>query len=155
MSTSSVNPEQLAQVFRDSGLRLTHQRLEIYRELLESKDHPTAEQLYRRLRRRIATLSLDTVYRTLTTLVTHGMVKRIETAESQARFDAVGKRHHHAICKRCNGIMDFHWPLLDEAPLPEEVGSWGRFDGASAVVYGICAACLARDGEADRPVEKT
>jgi Fur family peroxide stress response transcriptional regulator len=147
MTASSENLDRLAQAFRDSGLRLTHQRLEIFRELLEAGDHPTAEQLHRRLRDRIPTLSLDTVYRTLTTLVTHGMVKRIETAESQARFDAAGKRHHHVICKRCNRIMDFHWPLLDEAPLPEEVNSWGSLDGASVVVYGVCARCLAGNSE--------
>lgn len=145
MTPLSKSIDQLTQAFRESGLRLTHQRLEIYRELMEAKDHPTAEQLYRRLRGRIPTLSLDTVYRTLTTLVTHGMVKRLETVESQARFDTTRQRHHHLICKRCNEIMDFHWPLLDETPLPGAVDSWGRLDGANVVVYGVCARCLAGD----------
>ncbi|ABK99575.1 Fur family transcriptional regulator [Pelobacter propionicus] len=147
MTPLSNSIDHLTQTFRESGLRVTHQRLEIYRELMEARDHPTAEQLYRRLRGRIPTLSLDTVYRTLTTLVTHGMVKRLETVESQARFDTTRQRHHHIICKRCNEIMDFHWPLLDETPLPGEVDSWGRLDGVNVVVYGVCARCLAGDAQ--------
>jgi len=131
-----------AQAFRDAGLRLTHQRLEIYRELMTATDHPTAEVLHRRLRERIPTLSLDTVYRTLATLSASGMVKRLETAESLARFDITTRRHHHIICKRCNEIMDFQWQQLDETPLPDELGSWGLADDMNVVVYGICGPCL-------------
>ena len=86
---------------RSAGLKLTHQRLEIYRELTVAKDHPSAEALYQRLIQKIPTLSLDTVYRTLATFTRHGLAHRVETVESQARFDAKHERHHHAICSRC------------------------------------------------------
>jgi len=128
--------------FREAGLRLTHQRLEIYRELAGAMDHPTADILHRRLRERIPTLSPDTVYRTLATLVDHGMVNRLETKESQARFDVSRSRHHHMICKHCNEIVDFQWKELDETPLPEEIRAWGKPDRASVVVYGTCRRCL-------------
>jgi Fur family transcriptional regulator, peroxide stress response regulator len=142
MAPLKGNITGFAQAFRKAGLRLTHQRLEIYRELTEATDHPTAEMLHRRLRERIPTLSLDTVYRTLATLAAHGMLKRVETAESLARFDATKHRHHHIICKQCNEIMDFQWQQLDKTPLPEEIGSWGLFDNMNVVVYGICGHCL-------------
>jgi len=70
------------------------------------------------------------------------MVKRLETAESLARFDITTRRHHHIICKRCNEIMDFQWQQLDETPLPDELGSWGLADDMNVVVYGICGPCL-------------
>jgi Fur family transcriptional regulator, peroxide stress response regulator len=142
MAPHRDNMTGFAQAFRDAGLRLTHQRLEIYRELKGSTDHPTAEVLHHRLRERISTLSLDTVYRTLATLAAHGMVKRLETAESLARFDVTRHRHHHLICKRCNEIMDFQWQQLDDMPLPAEIVSWGRLDNTNVVVYGICSRCL-------------
>jgi Fur family transcriptional regulator, peroxide stress response regulator len=129
---------------REAGLKLTHQRLEIFSELARSPDHPSAEALHQRLRKKIPTLSLDTVYRTLATFVRHGMINKVETVESQARFEVTFVRHHHLICGTCNTIMDFQWPLMDEVTLPEEVEKWGRVDNRSVVVYGTCKNCLNR-----------
>jgi len=127
---------------RNAGLRLTHQRLEIYRELAAATDHPSAEVLHQRLCRRIPTLSLDTVYRTLATFAQHGLINKVETVESQSRFEAKGMRHHHLICSRCREIIDFQWPAMDETALPEEITPWGRVDTRHVVVYGICSKCL-------------
>ena len=143
--TPKVIEQQLTafeQACREAGLRLTHQRLEIYRELLLACDHPSAEALHRRLRRTIQTISLDTVYRTLATFASHGLINRVETVESQARFEVSLLRHHHLVCSRCKEIMDFQWRLIDDASLPEELGNWGRIDNKSVVVYGICRKCL-------------
>ena len=73
---------------RESGLKVTHQRLEIFRELAAADDHPTAETLYNRLQKVMPTLSLDTVYRTLTTFEEHDLISRVQTTESHARFEA-------------------------------------------------------------------
>jgi Fur family peroxide stress response transcriptional regulator len=127
---------------REAGLRLTHQRLEIFRELAQATDHPSAETLHQRLRRTIPTISLDTVYRTLATFAGHGLINKVETVESQARFEATTFRHHHLICSRCREIIDFQWPAIDEASLPEEVTPWGRIDTRNVVVYGVCRKCL-------------
>jgi Fur family transcriptional regulator, peroxide stress response regulator len=127
---------------RNAGLRLTHQRLEIYRELAMSMDHPAAETLHKRLRKKIPTISLDTVYRTLTTLAGHGLINKVDTVESQARFEVTLLRHHHLICNRCKEIIDFQWEFIDTAPLPEVIRGWGRVDDKNVVVYGICNKCL-------------
>ena len=127
---------------RRAGLKLTHQRLEIYRELAASTDHPSAEALYQRLIRRIPTLSLDTVYRTLATFVRHGLVHKVETGESQARFEVIIERHHHLICRYCFEIIDFHWPSMDEIALPEELRTWGQIENKNVVAYGVCRKCL-------------
>jgi Fur family peroxide stress response transcriptional regulator len=129
---------------RTSGLKLTHQRREIYRGLLLAGDHPTAEALHQRLRQRMPTLSLDTVYRTLGTFARHGLVHKVETGESQARFEALGERHHHLICRQCQQITDFCWPSLDQIDLPEELRHWGDIDSRNLVVYGICRQCRAK-----------
>jgi len=141
---------------REAGLRLTHQRLEIYRELALSSDHPSAEALHQLLRLKIPTISLDTVYRTLATFASHGLINKVETIESQARFEVTQMRHHHLICRACKQIMDFQWSFIDEVPLPEEIGTWGRIDNKNVVVYGVCNNCLeeaqpARNQEAHQP----
>jgi len=132
----------LEKACRDAGLRLTHQRLEIFRELSQSTDHPSAEKLHQRLLKRIPTLSLDTVYRTLATFETHGLVNRVESIKSQARFEAALGRHHHLICRSCGKIMDFQWKTIDDVSLPEEILGWGKITQKSVVIHGICKKCL-------------
>jgi Fur family peroxide stress response transcriptional regulator len=127
---------------REAGLRITHQRLEVYRELAMAEDHPTAEVLYQRLRRNLPTISLDTVYRTLATFERQGLIGKVDTVESQARFEARGARHHHLICRRCKEIMDFQWQQIDEVALPGEISGWGSIDKRNVVVYGVCGSCL-------------
>lgn len=146
MSTINQSTEEYLAAFeqacRAAGLRVTQQRLEVYRQLALLDTHPTAEILHQELRKRMPTLSLDTVYRTLATLAEHGLINKVETIESQARFEVTHTRHHHLICSRCNTIMDFQWRLVDDAGLPEEVAAWGRIDTRSVVVYGICHTCM-------------
>ena len=127
---------------REAGLRLTHQRLEIYSELAETPDHPTAETIYQRIRKKIPTISLDTVYRTLATFARHGLINKVETVESQARFEVKIMRHHHLICMKCNKITDFQWALLDDVSLPMEINRWGRIESKNVTVYGICSECM-------------
>lgn len=125
-----------------AGLRVTYQRLEIYRELADAMDHPTVEMLHARLIRKIPTLSLDTVYRTMDTLSRHGLIHKVETSASQARFEVVHEHHHHLICSRCAEITDFQWPSMDAMNLPDDLRPWGNIVRCNTVVYGICKRCL-------------
>lgn len=129
------------EVCRKEGLKVTHQRLEVFKELLNSQDHPSVENLYRRLLRKLPTISLDTVYRTLTTLEQHGLITRVQTQESQARFEGRIDNHHHVICKKCGKITDFHWELLDAAALPDEIIKWGRIERKNITLHGLCQEC--------------
>lgn len=140
--TIQVHLKNFENACRKAGLRLTHQRLEIYRELAMATDHPSTELLHKRLVKRIPTISLDTVYRTLATFAQHELINKVETVESQARFEMRDQHHHHLICRQCHEIMDFQWKDVDGASLPEEINSWGRIDRKSVVVYGVCKACL-------------
>jgi Fur family peroxide stress response transcriptional regulator len=145
---TNISQEELEQVLdsftaacRTAGLKVTHQRTEIYRHLVLTPDHPSAETLYKRLLPTLPTISLDTVYRTLTTLEQHGLVARIQTAESQARFEAVFATHHHLICSRCKQVVDFTWPEIDAATLPQDIAQWGQIESKTIVMYGVCSSC--------------
>nr|WP_320051297.1 Fur family transcriptional regulator [uncultured Desulfuromonas sp.] len=129
---------------RDKNLRVTPQRIEIYKELVKAKDHPTAETLHNRLLKRMPTLSLDTVYRTLGTLAEHGLIHKVDTTESQAHFEADLSKHHHAICSQCGRIFDFDWPVVDESKLPDDLQRWGQIDRRSLIVHGICHDCQSK-----------
>jgi Fur family transcriptional regulator, peroxide stress response regulator len=126
---------------RDAGLKLTQQRIEVYSELAHSSDHPSPETLHRRLKPRMHAISLDTVYRTLATLAHHTMVQKVETFQSQVRYEVVQPPHHHLICRTCHAICDFPWPTFDSINLPKETHSWGTVERKSAVLTGICKKC--------------
>jgi Fur family peroxide stress response transcriptional regulator len=136
---------EFEEICRKEGLKITHQRLEIFKELLNSHDHPTVEKLYNRLQPKLTTISLDTIYRTLTTLEEHDLVVRVETGESQARFEGRMEEHHHAICKKCGEITDFHWQFPDEAGLPNEILNWGQIVKKSLTLHGLCEQCTMKE----------
>jgi Fur family transcriptional regulator, peroxide stress response regulator len=146
---NSENPEAILKMMdkfsvacRTAGLKLTHQRYKVYLELLKSSDHPAAEVLHKRLQVKIPTISLDTVYRTLATFEQHGLISRVQTVESVARFEVTLRHHHHLICSVCNEVVDFQWELFDSAPLPAKIGGWGSVRDGHAVIYGVCNKCL-------------
>lgn len=126
---------------RKADLKLTHQRLEIFQELASAADHPSAETLYARMQKSLPTLSLDTVYRTLATFEEYGLVSRVQTVESHARFEAEMEPHHHAICRQCGEITDFQWNIVATRKLPEQIADWGRIDTRQLTLHGTCAKC--------------
>ncbi len=143
--TPKVDLSTLMQEFEDAcrkaGLKITHQRLELYRELAMADDHPSAEMLYKKLIKKLPTLSLDTVYRTLATLEQNRLITKVQTQESQARYEAKMDTHHHAVCSICGTITDFTWDFFDEVQVPEIVAGWGKIMKRNAVLEGICKAC--------------
>ena len=126
---------------RNAGLKITHQRLEIFRELAGAHDHPSVETIYKRLVKKLPTVSLDTVYRTLNTLEKQGVVSKVDTAESQARFEAEMSPHHHIICNECGKITDFHSSDLDESVIWDKVQDWGEVNRMNITLYGLCKDC--------------
>lgn len=123
------------------GLKLTNQRIEIYKELVLATDHPSAETLHKRLLPRIPALSVDTVYRTLATFCEYGLALKLPTAESQARFEVTLYPHHHVICNQCRQISDVENVLQDES-LSRKLSYWGQIMTQHIVIYGICNGCL-------------
>lgn len=139
-SALQVKLAHFKEACREADLKLTHQRLEIFRELAVATDHPTAETLYKRLTKTLPTLSLDTVYRTLATFEEYNLVSRVQTTESHARFEAEGG-HHHAICSRCGKITDFDWSDFEKSQLPEQIAQWGKVRNKQVTLHGTCAQC--------------
>ncbi len=142
MDTEQQVMDHFEATCRSHGLKLTHQRLEIYRALLQSAEHPSAESLHKQLETRLPTLSLDTVYRTLATFEQLGLVKRVETMSSQARFEAKIEQHHHFFCDQCRQLIDFTWHSFDSMGLPEALMGVGTIRGKNVVVHGVCNDCL-------------
>jgi len=129
------------QACKDAGAKLTPQRLEIFKEIAASEEHPDAETIHKGVRRRLPTVSLDTVYRTLWWLSDLGLVTTLGPAKDRARFDANLEHHHHFVCVRCGLTRDFESANLDRLELPESVASIGSIERTQVEVKGVCHRC--------------
>ncbi len=132
---------------RRAGIRLTHQRLELFREIAGDTGHPSAEDVYRRIRSKLPTISLDTVYRTLSTFEHHGIISKVQVLDERARFDPDPFPHNHLVCVKCKGIADFSWPAFEKIQPPPETGKWGRITDKHAELRGVCKKCLKQSRE--------
>ncbi|MBI5246169.1 MAG: transcriptional repressor [Elusimicrobia bacterium] len=134
-----MEPAEIRALFKAKKVPLTHQRLAVYEELSGRHDHPSAESLYASLKKAYPSLSLATVYKTLQTLHELGVVARVDSPAAQARYDAIVKTHHHAVCTVCGKIADLFDPRLDAIPAPKAAGF--KISGHSVHFHGLCQKC--------------
>ncbi len=128
-----------------SGLRVTPQRTAVFECLTSSKEHPTAEQVFRIVRDRHPNVSLDTISRTLRTFVEMGLANVAEGFGGSRRYDANLAAHHHAHCVHCGIIIDFENAAFDRLKAPPQVASEFDIIDHKVVISGVCARC--RDKE--------
>jgi Fur family peroxide stress response transcriptional regulator len=126
---------------RREGIKATHQRVEILRELAAGEDHPDAETLYESVRRRMPTISLDTVYRTLRLLEEKRVISRVGSLQNKARFDANLEQHHHFVCVECGRVQDFYSEAFDQLIVPFYDSDMGYVDSVYVELRGLCRAC--------------
>lgn len=85
---------------------MTRQRKVILEELKKVKTHPSADEVYEMVRRRLPRISLGTVYRNLEILSRLGEIQRLELGGSLKRFDGNPKSHYHIRCLGCDRVDD-------------------------------------------------
>jgi Fur family transcriptional regulator, ferric uptake regulator len=135
-----------AERLREAGERVTRQRLAVAGALTEAGRQISAQELYRRLRRRDPSIGRATVFRTLEALVTAGAARRLELDGHVYGYVACRPEHHHHLaCDRCGRVEE-----IDEAyvrPVAERVAAnlGFRIDDGRVDFYGLCASC-ARHG---------
>lgn len=131
----------LKAVAQAAGVKLTHQRLEIFRELAGTEGHPDAETIFRAVQQRVPTMSLDTVYRTLWLLHGLGLVATLGPQRDRVRFDTNLDPHHHYVCIRCELVRDFASEALNGLRVPDAARRFGSIVQTQVEVRGLCAQC--------------
>jgi len=126
---------------RQRGVRVTAQRLAIYRALAEDPTHPTADAVYRRLRPTMPSLSPATVYRLLDALVQEGVLRRVSTIGGAGRFDANLAPHQHLICRICGRMADVFTPGVDVAGITPAMPSGFVVEDVDVRIVGRCGRC--------------
>ncbi len=123
--------------------RLTKQRRVVLEELRKTTAHPTADELYEVVRKRLPNISLGTVYRNLEILSACGEVLKLDLGEGKKRFDACMEPHYHLRCTECGRVIDVPYLPL-EREFEEQFKAMGSFKITSVQIHfdGICEGCL-------------
>ena len=133
--------KRFAEVCRREGMKITHQRLVIFRVLAATDEHPDVETIYQAVREQMPTISLDTVYRTLWTFRDLGLIGALGPSRERVRFDANTAPHHHFVCTKCGAALDFYSPEFDNLRVPDEVRAFGKALTTQVEIQGICLRC--------------
>jgi len=123
-------------------LRMTKQRQMILEELRKLKTHPTADDMYQILRKKMPRISLGTVYRNLEILSQSGVIQRLDVGGSQKRFDGNAKNHYHVRCIKCSRIDDLEIELNDALEKAAKGATSFKVLRHSLEFMGLCPTCL-------------
>jgi Fur family ferric uptake transcriptional regulator len=135
----------IAAELRGAGLRVTAARVALL-ETVRAGDHLGVEALAAGVRDRVGYVSLQAVYDALHALAAAGLIRRIEPADSPARFEGrVGDNHHHVVCRSCGVVADVDC-AVGEAPCLTASDDRGfSIDEAEVVYWGLCPSCATAD----------
>ena len=139
--------DEMIQRCREAGMNVTPQRIAVYRALLESEEHPTPEMLYRVVARKMPSLSLATIYKTLDALVSVGLIRSVPVVSDKRRFDANDDAHHHLVCSNCGQVRDYYTHDFDSLVPRRQVNGFTPM-ALSVNITGICADCRKKRKEA-------
>ena len=103
-----MDDQELIDLFRKSGFKVTAQRLAVGKNLLSREDHPSAEQIYQSLKKEYPTISLGTIYKTVHLLKELGLIQELGFHEGSIRYDSHRDLHINTVCTTCGKINDHH-----------------------------------------------
>ena len=121
--------------------RITKQRKAIFQALEGDTTHPTADEIYQRVKRDLPSISLATVYRNLKLLADSGLILEISTPDGPNRYDPQTPRHYHLLCQRCERVDDVELPVQRTLERRLEASTQYEVHTHELIFYGVCPSC--------------
>lgn len=125
--------------------RMTKQRAIILEELRKVKTHPTADEMYTIVRKRLPNISLGTVYRNLDFLSENGEIRCLVTSGSSKRFDGDISQHQHIRCVHCGSIADVFHPVAAPSVNSLKIPGFSKVLTSRVEFDGVCEICASKD----------
>ncbi len=139
------SPDELTDLFRAQGLKVTPQRQRIFRTLYNSDAHLTAEAVHAAVVADMPTISLRTVYQTLNDLAAMGELVALDLGTGSSRFDPNLGTHHHLVCDLCGKVTDLDVDF-DTIAVPPGMEQGYTITTTQIVFRGRCESCVANSG---------
>lgn len=137
---------QVGEVLRAKDYKLTPQREKILCVLLENKDnHLSAEDVYTLVKKRMPDVGLATVYRSLELFLEHNIIHCVDFGDGRKRYEYGNQEgehhHHHAICMKCNKVIEINDDLLEELENQVYREHGFKVDNHELKLFGYCKEC--------------
>ena len=139
--SATVQPRPFRDLCADHGLTATHQRQVLYEVMQKMPGHPSPEEVYARVKKRIPAISLATVYKNIHLFVERGVLKEVSLHHGSLRVELNGHPHHHMVCSQCKVITDIEENDLGLLPSPQRLPDGFQVERYAIDVIGICAGC--------------
>ena len=140
-SDADYRVDRFVEICRSHQLKITPQRVAIYRALIQSNQHPTADMMYRAILEKFPNISFDTVNRTLLTFAAIGVVEVVEVFGGPKRFDPDIRDHHHLHCMVCGRIIDFVNERYTALEVPDSIAGMFKVISKRVILKGVCMTC--------------
>ncbi|MDU2582136.1 MAG: Fur family transcriptional regulator [Anaerococcus hydrogenalis] len=125
-------------ILKKHGIRVSHQRMMILDYLVNNRNHPTADDIYKDLKYKDPVLSQATIYNTLNLFVKNNIISELDFNQTRKRYDFYQRNHAHFICEKCGDILDLNVNIenlkLDELENYE-------INNIDLTIRGICPNC--------------
>ena len=127
---------------KEQGLACTFQRQMIYEAVVDSREHPTLELIYERVRQRIPSISLGTIYKNVKTFLDSGVLKEVTLHHGSLRLESNMTPHHHLVCSSCKAIFDIEDTAVGQVHLPtSELPAGFSIQQCRVEFVGLCKSC--------------
>jgi Fur family transcriptional regulator, stress-responsive regulator len=138
----SPDEQRLHDSIRNAGLRVTAPRLAVLTAVQCEGQHRDVETIATESRKRLGTLSIQSVYDNLRALEQVGLVRRIQPSGHPARYEArVGDNHHHIVCRSCGATADIDCAVGAAPCLEPSVDHGFVVEEAEVTFWGVCPGC--------------
>ncbi len=129
---------QLIELLANHGIRPSSQRLAVLSVLVASEEHPSAEQIFAKLKKIQPLISRSTVYNTVKLFVSKKLIDAVNTDPNELRFDFIETPHAHFQCRQCGTVYDVP---VDMSSLPKFNKPGFITEGTSLYYIGLCPEC--------------
>ncbi len=139
--------EEMVQIFRKMGYKITPQRMAIFQILEGNTSHPSADDIFKELVQRHPSMSFTTVYNTLETMKQIGAIQELTIDSARRHYDPNTETHHHIICVSCGQIEDIFTDYSSHLVVPEHIKRNFEIQNHQVQFYGLCSDC--QDGRSN------
>jgi len=131
----------IIKALRGKGYKATPQRIAIGRLVLNDHSHPTAKNIYEKVKKIYPTVSLATIYKTVQVLKETGLIQELNLPNDQTRFDSIVQPHVHIVCQQCKSVSDSIDETISKAV--ERISNDADFSAGrwNLGIFGICSRC--------------
>lgn len=129
------------QLCAEHGIPVTHQRQVLYEVMQGMEGHPSPEEVYVRVKKKVPAISLATVYKNIHLFVESGIFRKMSMHHGSVRVEMNDEEHHHMVCSKCKAITDIGEKELGLAPAQRRLADGFLVERYSVDVIGLCAKC--------------